>query len=114
MGLAFEDETGVPTVNAGLLSIDEKAARMILNIRYPVTMDVDKAKLALAEALAPYGIQASWPGIMPPLIQPKDSHLITSLMGVYRQLTGTEAEALANCGGTYSLTLPNIVFYGPV
>jgi succinyl-diaminopimelate desuccinylase len=51
---------------------------------------------------------------MPPLIQPKDSHLITSLMGVYRQLTGTEAEALAIGGGTYARSLPNIVGFGPV
>lgn len=114
LGLAFEDETGVTTVNAGLLSIDEKEAQLILNIRYPVTMDVDKTKLALEEALAPYGIQASWPAIMPPLIQPKDSHLISSLMGVYRELTGTEAEALAIGGGTYARSLPNIVGFGPV
>lgn len=114
LGLDFQDETGATTVNAGLLSIDDKEARLTLNIRYPVTMDVDQTKAALQEIVAPYGIQASWPDIMPPLIQPKDSHLITSLMGVYQELTGTQAEALAIGGGTYARALPNIVGFGPV
>lgn len=114
LGLAFQDETGATTVNAGLLSIDDEEARLTLNIRYPVTMDVDQTKAALKEIVAPYGIQASWPGIMPPLIQPKDSHLITTLMGVYQELTGTQAEALAIGGGTYARALPNIVGFGPV
>lgn len=113
LGLAFEDETGITTVNAGLLSIDEERAHLTINIRYPVTMDVEEAKRRLAEAAAPYGVQVEWPGIMPPLIYPKDSHLIATLMGVYRELTDTEAEPLAIGGGTYARALPNIVGFGP-
>lgn len=114
LGLAFEDETGITTVNAGLLSIDEQMAQLTLNIRYPVTMDVEEAKGKLEKAVAPYGVQSHWPGIMEPLIQPKDSHLIQTLMGVYQELTGTPAEALAIGGGTYARSLPNIVGFGPV
>ncbi|HHX30890.1 MAG TPA: M20 family metallopeptidase [Clostridiaceae bacterium] len=113
LGLAFEDETGRTTVNAGLLSIGPDRADLTLNMRYPVTMNLDEAKARLSVALLPYGVRSSWPGIMPPLIQPKDSHLISTLMGVYRELTGTEAEPLAIGGGTYARSLPNIVGFGP-
>ena len=113
LGLAFEDETGVTTVNAGLLSIDDQQALLTINIRYPVTMDVEEAKRKLEEAVAPYGAQSEWPGIMEPLIYPKDSHLIATMMDVYRELTDTEADPLAIGGGTYARALPNIVGFGP-
>ncbi len=114
LGLAFEDETGVTTVNAGLLSIDAGQALLTINIRYPVTMDVEEAKHKLNQAIAPYEVEADWPGIMEPLIYPKDSHLIATMMDVYCELTGTDAQPLAIGGGTYARALPNIVGFGPV
>lgn len=113
LGLAFEDETGVTTVNAGLLSIDGQEASLTINIRYPVTMDVEAARERLAKITEPYGVTTDWPGIMPPLIYPKDSHLISTLMGAYSDLTGSQAEPLAIGGGTYARALPNIVGFGP-
>ena len=38
LGLAHSDETGDTTVNAGLLHIDEVEARVMINIRYPVSV----------------------------------------------------------------------------
>ncbi len=114
LGLAFEDETGETTVNAGLLAIDQERAVVTINIRYPVSLDLDKAKEDLDAAVQAYGVKAEWVGVMPPLIQPKDSHLISTLMGVYQELTETEAEPLAIGGGTYARALPNIVGFGPV
>ena len=114
LGLAFEDETGETTVNAGLLAIDQDKAVVTINIRYPVSLDLDKAKSDLDAAIQTHGVKADWVGVMPPLIQPKDSHLISTLMGVYQELTETEAEPLAIGGGTYARALPNIVGFGPV
>lgn len=51
---------------------------------------------------------------MEPLIYPKDSHLIATMMDVYRELTGTDAQPLAIGGGTYARALSNIVGFGPV
>ena len=113
LGLQFEDETGEMTVNAGLLSIDAHWARLTLNIRYPVTFDLDKGMETLDAIVKPYGVQASWPGVMPPLSFAKDSTLISTLMTVYRELTQTDAEPLAIGGGTYARALPNIVGFGP-
>ncbi len=113
IGLQFEDGTGETTVNAGLLSIDDREANLVLNIRYPVTFDLEQAKERLNEIVAPYGVEASWPGVMPPLSYAKDSSLISTLMGVYRDLTKTDAEPLAIGGGTYARALPNIVGFGP-
>lgn len=114
LGLAYEDETGITTVNAGLLSIDADQALLTINIRYPVTMDVEEAQRKLEQAAAPYGVKVTWPGIMEPLIYPKDSHLISTMMDAYRELTGTDAQPLAIGGGTYARALPNIVGFGPV
>lgn len=114
LGLDFKDETGLTTVNAGLLSIDADQALLTINIRYPVTLDIGETKRKLDEAVAPYGVKADWPGIMEPLVYPKDSHLIATMMDVYCELTGTDAQPLAIGGGTYARALPNIVGFGPV
>ncbi len=114
LGLAFEDETGETTVNAGLLTIDDDQAVLSLNVRYPVSLDFDYVMKSLIELLEPYGVTATLLDDMPPLLIPKDSILIQTLMNVYNHATGTTGEALAIGGGTYARALPNICGFGPV
>ena len=59
LGLAFEDETGETTVNAGLLTIDDDQAVLSLNVRYPVSLDFDYVMKSLIELLEPYGVTAT-------------------------------------------------------
>ncbi len=113
LGLAFSDESGDTTVNAGLLRIDDNEALLTINIRYPVTFDVDEAKARLQEKAELLDAQIEWISVIEPLYQPKDSRLISTLMEVYNEGTGLTGEALAIGGGTYARALPNICGFGP-
>ena len=113
LGLAYSDETGDTTVNAGLLHIDEIEARVTINIRYPVSFDVDAAKERLRNNADAFDVKAEWISVVEPLHLPKDSHLISTLMNVYNEATGLSGEALAIGGGTYARSLPNICGFGP-
>ena len=113
LGLAFEDESGSTTVNAGLLKIDDKQAELVVDLRYPVSFDLDAALDNLKDSLAKEGVDLSIQDHMEPLYLPKDSPLITSLMDVYNEGTGTEGHAVAIGGGTYARSIPNICAYGP-
>ena len=44
----------------------------------------------------------------------KNGPLITSLMDVYRSVTGDKTEAFVMGGGTYARAMPNIVAFGPL
>lgn len=113
LGLAYSDESGDTTVNAGLLKIDENEARLTLNIRFPVTFDVEAAKVRLSENADVFDVKTEWLSVIEPLYQPKDSYLISTLMDVYNEAIGLSGEALAIGGGTYARSLPNICGFGP-
>ncbi len=113
LGLSHSDETGDTTVNAGVLRIDEDEARLILDIRFPVTLDVEAAKGRLSEKAEEFDVRPEWLSVKEPLYLPKDSHLIATLMDVYNEATGLSGEAFAIGGGTYARSLPNICGFGP-
>lgn len=113
LGLAYSDETGDTTVNAGLLHIDEDEARVMINIRYPISFDLDAAKERLRKNAEAFDVKAEWISVLEPLYLPKDSHLISTLMDVYNEATGLSGEALAIGGGTYARSIPNVCGFGP-
>ncbi len=113
LGLAFEDESGNTTVNAGLLDITDERAELVVDLRYPVSFDFDTALEELKDSLDKEGISLIVQDHMDPLYLPKDSPLISTLMDVYNEGTGTEGRAVAIGGGTYARSIPNICAYGP-
>ena len=88
-------------------------AEFVVDLRYPVSFDLDAALDDLKDSLAKEGVDLSIQDHMEPLYLPKDSPLITSLMDVYNEGTGTEGHAVAIGGGTYARSIPNICAYGP-
>lgn len=113
LGLAFEDESGSTTANAGLLDIDEEQAELVVDLRYPVSFDIDSALDKLNDFIAKEGVTLRVQENMKPLYLPKDSPLISTLMEIYNEGTGTEGRAVAIGGGTYARSIPNICAYGP-
>ena len=87
---------------------------MVNKPAFTVSLDFDYVMKSLIELLEPYGVTATLLDDMPPLLIPKDSILIQTLMNVYNHATGTTGEALAIGGGTYARALPNICGFGPV
>ncbi len=49
----------------------------------------------------------------PPLFVDKNSKLVTSLINIYNEVMGTNAEPIAIGGGTYARALKSAVAFGP-
>ena len=107
------DESGPLTLNAGILRLNEQTARLTLDIRYPVTLPYGLLVESLNRRAEELGARAIIDRQQPPLYLARNSALVETLSGVYRDLTGLDTEPTAIGGGTYARTMPNIVAFGP-
>ena len=64
-------------------------------------------------ACAPYGLTARSTHVSPALYVAKDSWLVTTLMRVYKEMTGRDDEPFSMGGGTYARSMKNAVAFGP-
>ena len=115
LGVRFQDpETGVTTVNLGLVSYDGEELHFTLDVRYPAGGDAETVSRRISEAAAGYGLSVLQEKRLDMLHVPKSSALVRKLMGVYEAQTGQRAEPLAIGGGTYAKAFSNMVAFGPV
>jgi succinyl-diaminopimelate desuccinylase len=114
MGLACEDEdSGELTLNVGIISLENGELEISLDIRYPVSFEKGKIISSLEEVSSKYGMTLEIRGEMLPLYVSKDHILVTTLMDIYKNITGdTEAEPIAIGGGTYARAIKNCVAFG--
>ncbi len=102
------------TVNAGLLSLDERHASLTLDIRCPVTQPLDWLIGVVQAKAGAAGARLTVIEQQQPLYAAQNSPLVAKLLTVYRENTGLPAVPLAIGGGTYARTMPNIVAFGPL
>lgn len=105
---------GELTVNAGLLSGDEKKIAVWFDCRYPYGMDFEAAFEEIKKKAAACGLAAQLERNTLPLYVPEDSVLVQTLQKIYQEETGSCAEPIAIGGGTYAKAMENIVAFGPV
>ncbi|MDO5734202.1 MAG: Sapep family Mn(2+)-dependent dipeptidase [Eubacteriales bacterium] len=108
----FTDESGPLTCNLALLEVTPQLAKLGFDIRYPITMDRQELEQKLRAAGEKYGFELTDYVDSEPLNLGKDSEMVRSIMKVYNDLCGTDAEAIAIGGGTYARALPNILAFG--
>ena len=114
-GVAFNDEpSGKLSLNLGILELTSDEVRFVIDIRYPVTYQLNDIFLPI-EKIA----QSEQFGLKILTHQeahhvPKDSSLVVSLLKAYSDVTGLEPFAFAIGGGTYAKALPQGVAFGPV
>ncbi|RSD27779.1 dipeptidase PepV [Mesobacillus subterraneus] len=116
LGIAFADDiTGDLTINVGKLSYSvENGGRAGLNMRYPVTTELEKTKAILEELLEAEGIVIeNFSNSNPHHVDEKD-FLIQTLKKVYEEQTGEKAELISIGGGTYARSLKSGVAFGPL
>lgn len=116
LGIAYADDiTGDLTVNVGKLSYTrEHGGRAGLNMRYPVTTDIEKTKEILHGLLATEDFEIeNFSDSKPHHVDEKD-FLIETLKKVYEEQTGDKAELLSIGGGTYARSLKSGVAFGPL
>lgn len=109
-----DDVSGKLSFNVGVADIDEDKAKLILNLRYPVTKSYDDLINPLTERLEGTEIKIEGMYNKDPLYFSKEHPLIRTLQKVYTEQTNKEAELLSIGGGTYAKEMPNIVGFGPI
>ncbi len=115
LGVAVRDEvSGALTFNAAVLHYDQQGARLVCDLRYPVTLAGQELSQRMAERVAQYGGSFELLHDSLPLYLAEDHPLVAGLLEVYQRLSGEEARPLAIGGGTYARSLPNTVAFGSV
>lgn len=113
LGIAAADEISGPlTYNPGVIAVTENKARLLVNIRYPVTGNADEIIGKLKATGEKYGFSFENYTDSPAHYVPEDSALVKTLLQVYRETTGLNGKPLAMGGGTYARVLGNFVAFG--
>ena len=114
-GVYFKDDNGELTLNLGLLRFENGEGWLGTDIRFPVT-GTGAYAAGLYQAMADkYGIRADIPTPSEPHFVPEDSELVTTLLKVYREVTGEQdARSVTIGGGTYARHVgKKFVAFGP-
>ena len=116
LGIAYSDDiTGDLTINVGKLSYtQDNGGRLGLNVRYPVTNNMDDTKGSLEGVLNEEQFVIENFSDSKPHHVAEDDFLIQTLKNVYEEQTGEKAELLSIGGGTYARSLKSGVAFGPL
>ncbi len=111
LGCACEDAVSGPlTCNIGILHLKDGVITCTLDMRVPVTADLDALEKNALSALP--GFTAVMCEKKEPHHVPAQSELVTNLLAAYREETGLPAEPQSTGGGTYAKVLKQGVAYG--
>lgn len=109
---ACDVKSGCTTGNLGVINYDGANLTMSFDFRLPITMDKETVTAALSAAL-PDGSSVKEVNFSPNLYFPPSSPLVSTLLSVYRNITGEEGALPVQIGGgTYARSLPNAVAFG--
>lgn len=114
LGCGCSDEvSGHLVLNVGMAHIDQEAASLTINIRYPVTVEAEQVYDSLMPAVDRYDMGIVKGKHENPIFIPADDPMIATLMDVYKKHTGDmESKPLVIGGGTYARAMKNAVAFG--
>lgn len=115
LGLDKQDESGRITFMPTILEVNEKGATITFDCRYPFTHSYEAIRAILDEKLGALGFACLHDGNTEGHFLPKDGELVSTLMEVYRDVTGDkDSRPVSMGGGTYAKLFKNAVAFGPV
>ncbi len=114
LGVQYQDEiTGDLTINVGKMLYDvNSGGRFGLNMRYPVTFDMEKNKKIINDKVNEKGFVIENFSDSKPHHVDANTDLVKTLQKVYEEQTGEKAELLSIGGGTYARSLKSGVAFG--
>lgn len=114
LGIDFSDEPSKNlTLTVGKIEFAGKNLMFGFDIRYPVTYKQEQVLVEVEKRAETKGINVSIRSAKNPLYVPKDSFLVTTLMNIYKDITGdVDAEPVSIGGGTYARAVTNGVAFG--
>ena len=111
-------ETGLPTVNAGMLETEQgrgiRKLTLKLDVRIPAEKNHEDYLKKIENICDKSGLEFSVERSKDGLLIDRESELVKILSDVYGSETGEEANPIAIGGGTYAKKLPNTVAFGPL
>ncbi|MFT9600041.1 dipeptidase PepV [Mesobacillus sp.] len=116
LGVAYTDDiTGDLTINVGKLAYSrENGGRAGLNMRYPVTTNLEKTKEILIGVIEAEGFSIENFSNSNPHHVDENDFLVQTLKKVYEEQVGEKAELISIGGGTYARSLKSGVAFGPL
>lgn len=112
VGDISDDVSGKLSFNVATVAIDDKESKIGLDLRLPVTFTKDEVVEKLEKKLSEYDLTYHEFDYLESLYVPKESELIQSLLGAYRDVTNDMAEPLVSGGATFARTMKNCVAFG--
>ena len=110
LGCACRDEVSEGlTCNMGILRLENGAWYGTLDMRVPVTADLEQLRKAAVAHLPGFEVEASTKA---PHHVPADSELVRNLLAAYEEETGLEGKPQSTGGGTYAKVLKQGVAFG--
>ena len=105
----LKDETGPLTLSPNVIEQKGDGIYITCDIRYPATYKRESIIKILDKCGYSYEILHE----QAPLFNDKNGKLISTLLGVYNEVTGANAQPVAIGGGTYARALKNGAAFGP-
>ncbi len=105
----LQDETGVLTMSPNTASYQNGELRISTDIRFPATKRLRK----VTRKLNRFGVAYSVDNYQAPLYNDPNGKLITTLLGVYNEVSGANERPIAIGGGTYARALKCGCAFGP-
>lgn len=114
LGIDFEDEkSGKMVFNLGMAEIGPEAAKLTVNVRYPVTCSEAQVFKTIEPVMNQYNLGVIKGKNHDPLYLDLDNPMVAAMLEIYRKHTGdTDSQPMVIGGGTYARSTPGIVAYG--
>ena len=111
LGCACRDEVSEElTCNMGILRLENGSWYGTLDMRCPVSADLEKLRDAAVSHLPGFEVETAI--MKPPHHVPAESELVTKLLAAYEEETGLEGRPMSTGGGTYAKVLKQGVAFG--
>lgn len=105
----LKDETGALSFSPNVIEGGKNVICVTCDIRYPATMTKQRVISAVAASGTEYEILHE----QAPLYNDKNNFIISTLCGVYNEVTGKNTQPIAIGGGTYARALKCGAAFGP-
>ena len=108
-----DGETGNLTLNLGKINLENNELEIWIDMRVPVKVKNEQIIETIKKSTEDYGYEFLLHSNTQPLYVAKDSFLVSTLMNIYKELTGDNAaQPVAIGGGTYAKYAKNAVAFG--
>ena len=113
LGLEYEDPSGRLTLNLGILDWNSTGYRLGIDLRVPVSMEMEQIRDTLDEAFRGVALRTAF-RFRPGFYRSEHSELVSALAEVFAKRFGAQIPLVHMGGGTYARNLPNAVSFGPL